>query len=308
MSEGSDSTTEAASPCCCLKAPSRRLPKMALTVAPVLLLGGFVTGCISAGAQTPACVPRAEILPASQASSLILVVPRTSTGAARWGLGEAAHLLPFVAYAGLDLHVFYTEDADDLGEDGGDGGPPQVLQTQAPNFAAFSVPGVPQPPADSNALTAKLYCERLAVWEGHASQALRAEASRRAAAVRAWARTVAARLAALADKPIPDTTGAEAGVEFDAAASVFAAVQVVNAVPRATVVFLGGLTALAPPRGDFRLPAHFVAVVRSTNPSQVLPAERAWSRWVTQNGGVFTAISANDAPAVITRALVGWWK
>src|SRR5260221_14143787 len=120
-----------------------------------------------------------------------------SAAAAKWGLEEMAQLLPLVARAGLDVHVFYSEDSDDLGESGGDGGPPQVLQSQAPSFADFSVPGAPTPPADPTELTAKLYCERLAVWADDAGRTLRAEATRRAAAVLAWARTIAARLVAM---------------------------------------------------------------------------------------------------------------
>lgn len=278
--------------------------RLALPVA-LALLGGLVTGCISGGAHIRGCASRSEILPASQASSLVAVDPRTSRESASWGLHELAQLLPLRARSGLDVHVFYTEDSDDLVEGGGDGGPAQVLQTQAPGFSSFRVPGAPDTPADPTALTAKLYCEHLTAWENHAMQVLRAEAARRDAAVRAWARTVVARLLALAGMPIPDTTGAEAGVEFDAGASVFAAAQVASAAPRPAVVFLGGLTALAPPSQSFRFPAHLVAVVRSTNPAQVLPAERVWSRWATRNGGIFKAISANDAPVVIAGALDG---
>jgi hypothetical protein len=242
-------------------------------------------------------------LSASQPSSLIFVAPRTSAAAAKWGLEEMAHLLPLVARAGMDLHVFYSEDRDDRGEGGGDGGPPQVLQSQAPNFPVFTVPGASPAPADPTALTAKLYCERLAAWANHASRTLRAVAARRTAAVLAWASKAAARALALASRPIPDTTGAEAGVEPDAAASVFAAAQVASAAPRPTVVFLGGLTALVPPAQNFRFPAHLVAMVRSTNPAQVIPAGHVWARWVTRNGGAFTAISANDSPAVIAKKL-----
>lgn len=283
--------------------PQRGLSSAGLVAIAALLLGCLVTGCVSARAQAQGCASRAETLPASQPSSLIPVVPRTSAGAARWGLEELARQMPLIARAGLDLHVFYSEDSDDPGEGGGDGGPPQVLQAQAPSFPVLRVPGAPPAPADPNALTARLYCERLAAWEDHASRALRAEAARRAAGVLAWSGKIAARLLALAGRPIPDTTGAEAGVEFDAAASVFAAAQVASAAPRPTVAFLGGLTALSPPAQHFRFPAHLVALVRSTDPAQVIPAEHAWSRWVTRNGGTFTAISANDAPAVIARTL-----
>jgi hypothetical protein len=284
--------------------PRRGLSSAGL-VAMAALLGCIVTGCVSARAQTQGCASRAEMLPASRRSSLIPVAPRTSAVAARWGLEELARELPLIARAGLDLHVFYSEDSDDLVEGGGDGGPPQVLQAQAPSFPVFRVTGAPSAPADPNALTAKLYCEDLAAWEGHASLVLRTEAARRASSVLAWSRSIAARLLTLAGRPIKDTTGAEAGVEFDVAGSVFAAAQVASAVPRPTVVFLGGLTALSPPAQNFSFPARLVALVRSTNPAQVIPAERAWSRWATRNGGTFTAISANDAPVVIAETLVG---
>jgi len=281
----------------------RSLSGAALAAIAALLLGLPVAGCVSAGAQVQRCAPRPRTLSASQPSSLIPVAPRTSAAAAKWALEEVAHLLPKVARAGLDLHMFYSEDRDDLGEGGGDGGPPQVLQSQAPSFPVFTVAGAPPAPADPTALTAKLYCEHLAAWEHHASRALRAEAARRASAVLVWARKIAGRLLALASRPIPDTTGAEAGVEPDASASVFAATQVARAAPRPTVVFLGGLTALAAPAQNFGFPAHLVALVRSTNPAQVIPAEHAWARWVTRNGGTFTAISANDSPAVIAKTL-----
>lgn len=285
------------------KRPQHGLSGAAMVAITALLLGLLATGCVSAEAQAQRCVPRPQILSASQPSSLIPVAPRTSAAAAKWALEEMAYLLPEVAHAGLNLHMFYSEDSDDLGEDGGDGGPPQVLQSQAPSFPVFMVRGAPPAPADPTALTAKLYCERLAAWANHASRALRAEAARRASAVLVWARKVAAQLLALASRPIPDTTGAEAGVEFDAAASVFAAAQVARAAPRPTVVFVGGLTALAPPTQNFRFPTHLVALVRSTNPAQVIPAEHAWARWVTRNGGTFTAISANDSSAVIAKTL-----
>lgn len=284
--------------------PRRGLPGAGLVATAALLLGCLVTGCVSGRAQAPGCSPRAETLPASRPSSLIPVVPRTSAGAARWGLAELARELPLIARAGLDLHVFYSEDGDDLSADGADGGPPQVLQAQAPSFPVFRVPGAPPAPADPNPLTAKLYCEHLAAWADHASLALRAEAARRDSSVLAWSRKIAARLIALAGRPIPDT-GAEAGTEFDPAPSVFAAAQVASAAPRPMVVFPGGLTALSPPARNFSFPARLVALVRSINPAQVIPAERAWSRWVTRNGGTFAAISANDAPAVIAGTLAG---
>jgi len=235
---------------------------------------------------------------------LIAIVPRTSANAASWGLHELAFLLPFLAQAGLELHVIYTQDSDDLGEGGGDGGPPQVLETQAPSFPTFQVQGAPQAPADPNTLTAKLYCERLAAWQSSANQTLRNQATRRITAVTAWAETNAVRLIALAAKPIPDTTGREAGVEFDAGASIFSAAQVAQAAPRPTILVLGGLTELAPPSQHFAVPAHLVVLVRSTDPTQVLHAENAWSRWITRAGGTFQAISANDGPTAITTALV----
>jgi len=235
---------------------------------------------------------------------LIAIIPRTSANAASWSLRELAYLLPLAARAGLELHVVYTQDGDDLAEDGGDGGPPQVLEAQAPGFPAFHVQGAPQSPADPNALTAKLYCEHLVVWQSSASQVLRNEATRRIAAVSTWANSNATRLTALAAHPIPDTTGLEAGVEFDAGASIFSAAQIAQAAPRPTIVVLGGLTAVAPPSQKFEVPAHLVVLVRSTDPGQVLPAESAWSRWVRQAGGTFQAISANDTFTVIAGTLV----
>jgi hypothetical protein len=234
---------------------------------------------------------------------LIAIVPRTSANAAIWGLHELASLLPLVARTGLELHVVYTQDGDDLGEDGGDGGPAQVLETQAPNFPVFQVHGAPQPPADPNALTAKLYCERLTAWQSSASQALTNQAAQRMDAVMAWATSTAARLIAVANAPIPDTTGREAGVEFDAGASIFAAAQIAQAAPQPTIVVLGGLTAVAPPSQDFKVPAHLVLLVRSTDPTRVLHAESAWKRWVARAGGTFQAISANNTPSVIAQAL-----
>ena len=281
---------------------SRRFTALGLAV--FIALVALSAGCARANGGGPDCTPEIEALPASRASSLIAIVPRTSANAASWGLHELAFLLPFLAQAGLELHVIYTQDSDDLGEGGGDGGPPQVLETQAPSFPTFQVQGAPQAPADPNTLTAKLNCERLAAWQSSANQTLRNQATRRITAVTAWAETNAVRLIALAAKPIPDTTGREAGVEFDAGASIFSAAQVAQAAPRPTILVLGGLTELAPPSQHFAVPAHLVVLVRSTDPTQVLHAENAWSRWITRAGGTFQAISANDGPTAITTALV----
>jgi hypothetical protein len=238
-------------------------------------------------------------------SSLIAVVPRTSAAAAVWGLDELAQLLPFAARAGVELHVFYSQDSDDLGEGGGDGGPPQVLLSSAPSFPAFQVTGAPQIPADPTPLSARLYCQHLAAWLVHASSVLHAEAVRRAALLATWARTTAARLTALADKPVPDTTGSEAGGEIDAGGSIFAAALVAEAVPHPTVLVLGGLTALSPPSIRFRFPARLVALIRSSDPGQVLHAESAWTRWTHRADGSFEALSSNDSPAAIAGALDG---
>jgi hypothetical protein len=235
---------------------------------------------------------------------LIAIVPRTSANAASWGLRELAILLPFAARAGLELHVSYTQDGDDLAEGGGDGGPPQVLETQAPSFPAIQIQGAPQSPADPNALTAKLYCERLAAWQSSASQTRMSQDAGRIAAVGAWAKSNTAWLIALAASPIPDTAGREAGVEFDAGASIFSAAEVAQAAPRPTIVVLGGLIDLAPPSQNFQVPARLVVLVRSTNPAHVLHAQSTWSRWVTQAGGTFQAMSANDSPTVIAGQLV----
>lgn len=281
---------------------ARRFTALGLAVS--MILAALITGCARANGTGPGCTPEIEAWPASRAFSVIAIVPRTSANAAAWGLRELAFLLPFTARAGLELHVIYTQDSDDLGEGGGDGGPPQVLETQAPSFPTFQVQGAPQTPADPNALTAKLYCERLAAWQSSANQTLRNQAARHSAAVTAWAKSNAVRLIALADKPIPDTTGPEAGVEFDAGASIFAAAQVAQAAPRPTILVLGGLTAVSPPAQNFEVPAHLMVLVRSTDPARVLQAENAWSRWITRAGGTFQAMSANDAPTAITQALV----
>jgi len=244
-----------------------------------------------------------EALPASRASSLIAVIPRSSAGSASWALRELAVLLPLVARAALELHVIYTQDGDDLGEGGGDGGPPQVMLAKAPSFPAVSMPRVPQVPPDPTTLTAKLYCERLAGWDSRASRLLEAESARRSASVTAWARNAADGLTALADKPIPDTSGPEAGGEIDASASIFTAAEVADAGPRPTILFLGGLTAISPPIRAFRFPACLVALMRSSSPKQVLRSESTWASWTRRSGGSFQALSANDAPATIARAL-----
>jgi hypothetical protein len=284
------------------RCPSRGLAALGLVVT--ITLAALSTGCAPATVIRPRCAPKIAALPASRTSSLIAIVPRTSANAASWGLRELAFLLPFVARAGLDLHVIYTQDGDDLVEGGGDGGPPQVLEVQAPSFPAFRVQGAPPPPAQLNPLTAKLYCARLTSWQSNASQALMNQAASQLGAVTAWAKSSAARLIALAAGPIPDTTGREAGVEFDAGASIFAAAEVAQAAPRPTIVVLGGLTDLAPPSEKFEVPARFVVLVRSTNFVQVLHTESAWSHWVTQAGGIFKSMSANDSPAVIAGGLL----
>ncbi len=267
---------------------SRRFAALGLAISTTVTAAVLAVGCASPVAKAQGCASRIEALPASRTYSLIAIIPRTSANAASWSLRELASLLPLVARAGLELHVVYTQDGDDLAEDGGDGGPPQVLEAQAPSFQVFHVQGAPQSPADPNALTAKLYCERLVAWQSSARQVLRNEATRRIAAVSTWANSNATRLTALAAHPIPDTTGLEADVEFDAGASIFSAAQIAQAAPRPTIVVLGGLTAVAPPSQKFKIPAHLVVLVRSTG----------------QAGGTFQAISANDTFTVIAGTLV----
>ena len=85
---------------------------------------GLSAGCarMTSGELTSGvsgCAAPVEALPASRSSSLIAVVPRTSAQAAIWGLDELAQLLPSAARAGMELHVFYSQDSDDLGEGGG---------------------------------------------------------------------------------------------------------------------------------------------------------------------------------------------
>ena len=55
---------------------------------------------------------------------------------------------------------------------------------------------------------------------------------------------------------------------------------------------------MSPPSQSFAVPTRVVALVRSTDPAQVLHAESSWSRWVTKAGGTFRAVSAYDSPAV----------
>jgi hypothetical protein len=157
----------------------------------------------------------------------------------------------------------------------------------------------------TNPLTEKLYCNHLSTWEEHARDALQSERARRDATVHAWALRTAAQLTALARRPIPDTLGSESGVEIDPALSVFAAAEIAQAAPAPTIVFLGGLTSLRPPSQRFRFPARLIALVRTTDPGQVVRAEAVWERWARRAGGTFSALSANDNPAVLGQALAG---
>ena len=276
---------------------------MTLGVAMVMLLALLSAGCMRAAGAGPGCTPKVGALAASRAYSLIAVIPRTSDQAASWGLRELAFLLAVVARAGLELHVIYTEDADDLAEGGGDGGPPQVLLAKAPSFPASPGLRMPQAPADPTTLTAKLYCERLAAAEARGSRILETESAHRSASVTAWVRKTAAQLIALADRPIPDTSGTEAGVEIDASASIFTAAEVAEASPRPTLLLPGGLTSIRPPARVYRLPACLVALIRSSSAVQVLRAESTWARWMRRAGGSFKALSANDAPETIAQVL-----
>jgi len=276
---------------------------MALGVAMAMLLALLSAGCMRPPGRGPGCTPKLDALPASHAFSLIAVVPRTSPEAASWALRELAFLLRFVARAGLELHVIYTEDADDLAEGGGDGGPPQVLSANAPSFPPSRELRMPSAPADPTTLTAKLYCERLAAAEVHGRRMLETESARRSASVTAWVNKTAALLVALADRPIPDTSGTEAGVEIDASASIFTAAEVAEASPRPTILFLGGLTSIRPPARVYRLPACLVALIRSSAAAQVLRAEATWALWMHKAGGSFKPLSANNVPETIAHVL-----
>jgi hypothetical protein len=289
--------------------PSRRgwnrLATRVVSLVMAITAVGLAAGCARMTSRESGCTAQMAALPASGSSSIIAVIPRISAEAASWGLHELAHLLPFAARAGLELHVLYSQDSDDLGEDGGDGGPAQVFLTRAPGFPAFQITGAPESPRNPTALSARLYCEHLAAWQVHASRELHTELLRRAALVAIWMRTSAARLTALADKPIPDTLGQEAGGEIDAGASIFAAAQVAEAAPHPTILVLGGLLALKPPSVSFQFPARLVALTRSSDPGQVLVAESAWSRWTHRFGGRFEALSSNDSLTTVAGALDG---
>jgi hypothetical protein len=282
----------------------RLLCRLSRGVAATLAAASLCAGCTGLGQHEQDCFGRLEALPATHPATLLAVDPRTSVSAADWGLHELAKLLPSVARGSLELHVLYTQDADDLTDGGGDGGPPQVLLKDAPTFPFFQVTGAPSPPASPTSLTAHLYCERLHTWQDHAAHVLQAEAAHRAAALQAWVTAVVARLTAIAAKPIPDTSGSESGVEADAGASTFTAAQVAEASPRPTILFLGGLTSLAPPSMHFSVPAHLVALVRLSAPARVLSAQVAWSHWITRAGGSLKLLSANDSISVIAQVLV----
>jgi hypothetical protein len=254
---------------------------------------------------SPVCAATAETLPASTSYSVIAVVPRTSLADADWGLDELAQLMPFIAHAGLQLHVLYTQDSDDLVEGGGDGGPPQVVSASAPAFGRFEVGAPPQRPVDPTSLTRQLYCNNLSAWQRHANEMVQTQASVRASMIADWAKMIAHRLTTLASKPIPDTAGSEAGTDPDSGASIFTAAQIAESAPRPVILFLGGLTALAPPSQNFPLSARLVALVRSSDPVQVLSAETSWRRWAQSHDGSFVALSANADPEVIAQEVGG---
>lgn len=291
---------------------SRALVRRALARRPV----GFVAlFALSAGLLVAACGPlhpgaqhcprRDYQLPPSMSANLIAVIPRISAGAARWGFRELADLLPLLARPGLELHVLYTQDADDLTEGGGDGGPPQVLATSAPNAPGIRVAGAPAEPNDPTSLSAQLYCQRMAAWQARAVTTLRTISARRAAKATAWASRAAAHVRALASKPIPDSSGPEAGAEIDSAASIFAAAQVAEASPHPTIVFFGELSALLPPVQRFSFPGRLIDLVRSDDPTLVLHSEAIWARWAKRRGGTFEAVSANGDAASIAQAIDG---
>ena len=285
----------------------RRWPVLCGLAAVLAAAALALTACgpTAVQAEAGACTAAAETLPASVPSSIIALVPRTSLADAEWGLEELAQLMPFIARAGLQLHVLYTQDSDDLVEGVGDGGPPQIVFANAPAFPSLDVTGEPQRPSDPTALTSKLYCGNLAAWQRRAGEAVQAQGSARTAAIETWAGRIAGRLAALAGKPIPDTWGAEAGTEIDSGASIFTAAQIAETAPQPTILFLGGLTVLAPPPQNFRLAARLIALVRSSDPVQVLQAEASWRRWADRDDGSFEAVSANAAPASIAQAVDG---
>lgn len=282
---------------------AQRVVPWALLLA--LGAGALLTACGPLGPTAQQCPRHQYGLSASTPTSLIAVIPRDSGASAQWGLRELASLLPLVAQPGLQLHVLYTQDADDLAPAGGDGGPPQVLATSAPSVLAFRVPRAPAEPEDPTSLSAKLYCQRLAAWRARATAAVRAAGVRRTEQAVAWARKTAARVTALAGRPIPDTSGAEAGGEVDTSASTFAAAEVAEGSPQPTIVFFGGLSVLQPPALRFRVPARLIALIRSVDPALVLRSERAWARWAEQDGGTFEAFSANDDASSIALAIDG---
>ena len=276
------------------------------------LMAVVAAASLAAGCAQPhgasGCAPRPEMLAASPKSGLIVLIPRTSRSEAVWSLLELARLLPFVARAGLELHVLYSQDGDDLGESGGDGGRPQVLLSAAPSFGTARPAGRPASPPDPTPLTTHLYCDHLAAWEARASRKLKNDASGRSTAVRAWMRTVAARLGKLAAGPIADTAGSEAGGRVDAGGSIFAATQVAASASRPVIVLMGGLSALRPPAAEPPVPVCLVALIRSDAPGPVRRAESAWTRWAGRGGGTFEPMSAYDTPEAIARACAPPWK
>jgi hypothetical protein len=269
----------------------------------VITLQMGVAACSSAASASQECRPATEVLPATAAWSLIAEIPRTSAAAASSALHEVAQLLPYLPADGLQLHVIYSQDSDDLVPGGGDGGPPQVLYAAAPSFTAVQVSGAPARPVDPTHLTSQRYCGQLTQWEHRAQQKLQSAAAQRSAAVATWLAVTEQRLTQLAGRPIPDTSGAEAGGEVDTAASVFAAVQVAQTAPQPTIFLVGGLSILNPPTEKFRFRGQLIALIDSDDPGQVLPAEAKWTQWAHTAGASFEALSADDAPATIAQAL-----